>query len=91
MTSVHGDDFTTAGPKHELDWFEKRLSDVYELTKGGRLGPGAKDDKEATVLNRVVRWTEAGLEYEADPRQVEKLLTEVELAGRTSTVQPHLG
>ena len=26
------------------------------------------------MLNRVVRWTSEGLEYEADPRQVEKLL-----------------
>ena len=74
VTSVHGDDFTTAGTKKQLDWFEKSLEAVYELTRGGRLGPGAKDDKEATVLNRVVRWTSAGLEYKADPRQVEKFL-----------------
>ena len=53
----------------------------YELTVGGRLGPGHGDDKEATVLNRVIRWTPQGLEYEADPRQVEKLLQELELDG----------
>ena len=29
---------------------------------------------EAKILNRVIRWTDAGLEYEADPRQLEKLL-----------------
>ena len=81
VTSVHGDDFTTAGTKKQLDWFEKSLAAIYELTRGGRLGPGEKDDKEATVLNRVVRWTSEGLEYEDDPRQVEKLLSEVELSG----------
>ena len=46
-----------------------------------RLGPGAEDDKEATVLNRVVRWTTERLEYEADPRQHEKLLRDLKLDG----------
>ena len=72
--SVHGDDFTTAGPKCELDKFEEQLEAKYELKKGGRLGPGASDCKELTVLNRVLRWTDEGIEYEADPRQAEKLL-----------------
>ena len=88
VTSVHGDDFTTAGPKGALDWFEQQMRLKYELTVGGRLGPGPKDDKEGTILNRVVRWTAAGLEYEADPRQVEKLLAEVELEGANSAVTP---
>ena len=46
----------------------------YELTLGGRLGPGVQDCKEATVLTRVVRWTNDGIEYEADPRQVEMIM-----------------
>ena len=46
----------------------------YELTCWGRLGLGETDDKEATILNRVIRWTERGLEYEADPHQGEKLV-----------------
>ena len=79
--SVHGDDFTATGPKPQLDWFEGMLRGHYELTVGGRLGPGPLDDKEARVLNRIVRWTDEGLEYEADPRQVEKLLEELELDG----------
>ena len=28
VTSVHGDDFTTAGPKRQLDWFEKAIWEV---------------------------------------------------------------
>ena len=55
------------------------LKQHYELTVGGRLGPAATDDKEARVLNRIIRWTDKGLEYEADPRQVEKLLEELDL------------
>ena len=36
---------------------------------------------EGRLLNRVIRWTETGIEYEADPRQVERLLEEIELEG----------
>jgi hypothetical protein len=81
MVSVHGDDFTAAGPKSSLDWFESEMRKKYELTVGGRLGPGRRDDKEATVLNRVIRWTPTGIEHEADPRQVERLLEGLELEG----------
>ena len=63
--SVHGDDFTSTGPKCQLDWFEDELEKKYELKKGGRLGPSPKDAKELTILNRVIRWTEKGIEYEA--------------------------
>ena len=38
------------------------------------LGPEPKDDKEVSILNRVVRWCDDCLLYEADPRHVEKLL-----------------
>lgn len=87
-TSVHGDDSITAGPKHQLDWFELGMEEVYELSKGGRLGPGADDQKEGTVLYRVIRWTDVGPEYEADPRRVERLLIEVELDGANGAVTP---
>jgi hypothetical protein len=70
-TSVHGDDFTTVGAKCDLDWLETSMENKYELRKGGRLGPGKDDAKEILVLNRVIRYTSAGLEYEADPHQGE--------------------
>ena len=44
ITSVHGDDFTTAGPKSALDWFKKELEKHYELKEAARLGPGRSDD-----------------------------------------------
>ena len=59
--SVHGDDITTVGSKDDLDWFKKELEKIYELKEAARLGPAPEDDKEATVLNRVVRWTPQGL------------------------------
>ena len=81
VTSVYGDDFTTAGRKPDLDWFREKLEKKYELVEAARLGPGPRDDKAARVLNRVVRWTESGLEYEADPRQAEQLCRDLGLIG----------
>jgi len=72
--SVHGDDFTSTGPKVGLDWLEAQLEGKYELRKGCRLGSGPDDAAELTVLNQALRYTSDGFEYEADPRQAEKLL-----------------
>ena len=72
--SVHGDDFTSSGPKPELDWMEREIAERYEITMQPRMGPGPDDAKEGLILNRVVRWCESHLEYEADPRQVERLV-----------------
>ena len=41
--------------------------------------------KEGRALNRVVRWTPAGIEYEADSRQAEKLIGELKLDGANGT------
>ena len=34
----------------------------------GLLGPEEADDKEVTILGRVVRWRSWGIEYQADPK-----------------------
>ena len=88
FTAVHGDDFTSTGPKSALDWLEKSLLSEYELSIGPRLGPGPADDKEGRALNRVVRWTQDGLEYEADPRQIEKLVLDCGLEGANQMSTP---
>ena len=86
--SVHGDDFTTAGPCEELDWFESSMTEHYECTIQPRIGPGPNDAKEGIALNRVIRWTSEGLEYEADPRQAEKLIAECGLTGANTMATP---
>ena len=83
--SVHGDDFACSGPRTQLQWLEAALKERYELTVGGRLGPGESDDHEGLVLNRVIRWTHRGLEYEADPRQGERLVEDLGLEGADSS------
>ena len=87
-TSVYGDDFLSQGPAEELDWFKAAMTQKYELTETARLGPGPGDDKTAKILNRVVRWTSEGLELEADPRQVEKLVRDLSLEGANSVATP---
>ena len=79
LSTVHGDDFAIVGPKPALDWFRAELEKRYELKQGARLGASPDDNKETRVLNRMVRWTDDGIEYEADPRQGEKLLQELGL------------
>ena len=48
----------------------------YEFMELARLGPGPNDDKEVKILNRIIRWTASGVEYEADPRQIEKVVAD---------------
>ena len=73
--SVHGNDSTTSGPCDQLDWLEDKKKQ-YNLTIGPRLGRGPNDAKEGRAFNRVIRWIPVGLEYEANPRQAEKLIAE---------------
>ncbi len=85
---MKGDDLTTEGPKDQLDWFVGELRKKYELKEGARLGPGKEDDKEARILNRLVRWTAEGIEYEAGPRQAERIVRDLNLSGCKSVGSP---
>ena len=67
---AHGDDYVSAGTKDDLQWLEDILSNAYEI-KTQKLGPGQGSSVKGDVLNRTVRWTEAGREFEADPRHSE--------------------
>ena len=88
VSSVHGDDFTSSGPKRQLDWLKAKMEEKYELKENYRIGPGPADAREARILNRIVRWTADGLEYEADPRQGEKMVESLGLGGAKSLGTP---
>ena len=70
---VYGDDFVILGMPNQLNWCRKRLEEKYEVTVEV-LGPDAEQCREVRVLNRILRWTDDGIEYEADPRHVEIML-----------------
>ena len=76
---VHGDDFTAFAEHHHIQWLRQVLAAKYELKFRGTLGPSVErgETPEITVLNRVVRWTSQGIEYEADPRHVEIIVHEL--------------
>ena len=64
-----------------------KLEDKYEIktTVVGRR-PGLK--KEVRILNRVVRWTEGGWEYEADQRHGEIIVKETCMEGAKPVTTP---
>ena len=86
--SIHGDDLTATGTKRNLDWYKAELEKHYKLEEGARLGPAPGDDKEARMLNRVIRWTPEGLEYECDPRQIEQVIRDLGLRGSKAVGTP---
>jgi hypothetical protein len=71
---VHGDDFTFVGDEKGLNHIEGKMKSWYELKVKARLGPDPGDDKEVDVLNRIIRCTESGYEYEADPKHRRKVM-----------------
>ena len=46
----------------------------FEIKVRAALGPDEHDDIEATILGRIVRWTQKGIEYEADPKHRKMIL-----------------
>ena len=64
-----GDDFVKVGTENHVLWFRGQMEKVYE-SKHGPLDPGGKDEKELTVLNRKIRWENAGISLEADTKHV---------------------
>ena len=85
---VHGDDFTAVGTPESLDKYEAGMQETFECKLKGRLGAEPDDCKEMRVLNRIVRVTDKGLLYEADPRHAEMLIKAFNLEGASSVVTP---
>ena len=84
---VHGDDFVAVGPKDNLVNTRKVLEEKYKL-KVETLGTDKGQSPEMRILNKVVRWTSAGLELEADPRHAELVIKDLKLAGCKSSAVP---
>eukprot|EP00973_Karenia_brevis_P044084 6109332-Karenia_brevis.AAC.1 len=55
----------------------------YEIKVRAILGPERQDDKEVIILGRIVRWTDHGIEYEADPKHGIKILEHFGFEGNT--------
>ena len=84
---VHGDDFVVVGPKQHVMDARKTLENKYKL-KVDSLGtaPGCKE--EVRILNKVLRYTNRGLELEADPRHAEIVIRQMGLEKATPSRVP---
>ena len=81
--TVHGDDFFAEGLPSDLTWFESSILSRFEGKAKGRL---AKPGDELRVLNRIVRRTSEGYEWEADQRHSELLVRELGLNSESKPV-----
>ena len=57
---MHEDGLTAVGLQADLDWYEGRLSQSFELKVRDHIGE-ATDFKTMRILNRVVTLTDEGL------------------------------
>ena len=76
---VHGDDFTVAGSESELKYVAQVFQNKYKTKVRGILGPDLHDMNAITILNRIVEWTDGGIQYETDPRRVDLIIEELGL------------
>merc|ERR1739836_61195 len=63
------------------------MEEKYELTVEV-LGPDEGQSTEVRVLNRILRWAQHGIEYEADPRHVEIILKQLNIGECKAVTTP---
>ena len=68
---VHGDDFTFLGRGSDLTWFKEQLQKRFLIKDRGILGPDKHDLKEIRFLNRIIKWNDDCIAFEADQRHGE--------------------
>ena len=84
---VHGDDFMGVASRESAHWVKERLKERFtvEVEIGGhREG----ESREIKILNRIVRATPEGWEYEADQRHGEILVKELGVEGCAGVGSP---
>ena len=70
---MHGDDFVSVGSKESVIKFKEKLKGRFEV-KSKVLVSAAGEEKEGRVLNRVIRATQDGWEYEPDQRHADIII-----------------
>ena len=85
--AVHGDQFVSEGAKEDLKWFDQALAKEFEI-KTEILGPDEVEVKELRVVNRVICWEEDGLEWEADQRHAELIISQLDLSEAKAVITP---
>ena len=74
---MHGDDFVVEG-EEDLEWVRSVLEATY-IVKVRVMGPEEMNKKCIEMLGRAVESRHKGLWWEADPRNVERILEDMEM------------
>ena len=75
---VHGDDFVSQGGRMQVKWLHGKINDRFEI-KTTMIGHGDGEQPEGRVLNRTIRATKNGWEFEADQRHAEVIVNSLNL------------
>ena len=86
-TLVHGDDFVSSGAGASLRWFKEKLEARFEI-KSKIIGIQEEEEKEVRILNRIIRVTENGWEYEPDQRHADLIVRGLGLEKAKGCVTP---
>jgi len=86
-TMVHGDDFVSVASQENLAWLKGVLEGKFE-TKTIVIGPDKNDCKSARVLNRIISYTDEGIEYEADQRHAEAIVRDLNMTSAKALSTP---
>ena len=57
---LHGDDYLSVGRDVDLKWIREEVETKFEI-KTAVIGPEDHDQKEATILSRIVRFGHQGV------------------------------
>ena len=88
VTLVHGDDFVSVGEMAGMQEFRKALENRFKM-KTQLVGSGGGEEvTEARVLNRIIRVTQDGWEYEPDQRHVDLIVEGLSLGAAKGVSTP---
>ena len=94
LCSVHGDDFMVLTGHKDAIWLRDHLAEAWTVeTRGILASPDSNLPdcvQQLSVLNRLITWSDTGIELEADPRHVELIVTDLGLKGSVPVTTPLL-
>ena len=94
LCSVHGDDFMVLTGHKDAIWLRDHLAEAWTVETRGILAPPDSNlpdcVQQLSVLNRLITWSDTGIELEADPRHVELIVTDLGLKGSVPVTTPLL-
>ena len=75
-------------------WLRDHLAEAWAVETRGILAPPDSNlpdcVQQLSVLNRLITWSDTGIELEADPRHVELIVTDLGLKGSVPVTTPLL-